>query len=80
MARQKVKLAFIVNDAARKATYMKRSKNILKKANELALYAELKHVLYYMVLISQNLRFGHPLGKSKMWYRNSGQNLNLSKL
>jgi hypothetical protein len=35
MARQKVKLAFIVNDAARKATYMKRSKNILKKANEL---------------------------------------------
>ncbi|MCI21395.1 agamous-like MADS-box protein AGL80-like, partial [Trifolium medium] len=36
MARQKVKLAFIVNDVARKATYKKRSKNVLKKVNELS--------------------------------------------
>jgi hypothetical protein len=36
MARQRVKLAFIVNDAARKETYKKRSKNVLKKVNELS--------------------------------------------
>ncbi|XP_061356944.1 agamous-like MADS-box protein AGL80 [Gastrolobium bilobum] len=35
MARKKVKLAFIVNDAARKASYKKRVKGLLKKVNEL---------------------------------------------
>ncbi|GAU21591.1 hypothetical protein TSUD_131750 [Trifolium subterraneum] len=37
MARQKVKLAFIVNAAARKATYKKRSKSLLKKLSELSI-------------------------------------------
>jgi len=36
MARNKVKLAFIVNDAARKATYKKRKKSLLKKVAELS--------------------------------------------
>ena len=35
MARSKVKLAFIVNDAARKASYKKRKKGLLKKVVEL---------------------------------------------
>ncbi|AES87671.1 putative transcription factor MADS-type1 family [Medicago truncatula] len=36
MTRRKVKLAFIVNDAARKATYKKRKKGLLKKVAELS--------------------------------------------
>ncbi|KAJ1422928.1 hypothetical protein SESBI_12691 [Sesbania bispinosa] len=36
MTRKKVKLAFIVNDAARKATYKKRKKGLLKKVDELS--------------------------------------------
>jgi len=36
MTRRKVKLAFIVNDAARKATYKKRKKGLLKKVVELS--------------------------------------------
>ncbi|XP_061356949.1 agamous-like MADS-box protein AGL80 [Gastrolobium bilobum] len=35
MTRKKVKLAFIVNDAARKATYKKRKKGLMKKVDEL---------------------------------------------
>ncbi|XP_022931692.1 agamous-like MADS-box protein AGL80 [Cucurbita moschata] len=35
MARKKVKLAYIVNDSARKATYKKRKKGLLKKLSEL---------------------------------------------
>ncbi|CAG7895775.1 hypothetical protein BRARA_B03579 [Brassica rapa] len=36
MTRQKVKMAFIENESSRKATYKKRKRGILKKANELA--------------------------------------------
>ncbi|CAK8566081.1 unnamed protein product [Lathyrus sativus] len=36
MTRKKVKLAFIVNDAARQATYKKRKKSVLKKIDELS--------------------------------------------
>ncbi|XP_068668932.1 agamous-like MADS-box protein AGL80 [Aristolochia californica] len=36
MARKKVKLAWIINDAARKATYKKRKKGLLKKVSELS--------------------------------------------
>ncbi|KAK7269385.1 hypothetical protein RIF29_22111 [Crotalaria pallida] len=36
MTRKKVKLAFILNDSARKATYKKRKKGLLKKVNELS--------------------------------------------
>jgi len=36
MTRKKVKLAFIVNDATRKATYKKRKNNLLKKVDELS--------------------------------------------
>ncbi|CAH1414662.1 unnamed protein product [Lactuca virosa] len=36
MTRQKVKLAFITNDSARKATYKKRKKGLMKKVNELS--------------------------------------------
>ena len=36
MTRRKVKFAFIVNDAARKATYKKRKKGLLKKVAELS--------------------------------------------
>ncbi|WCJ27900.1 Agamous-like MADS-box protein AGL80 [Euphorbia peplus] len=36
MTRKKVKLAFIVNDSARKATYKKRKKGLLKKVSELS--------------------------------------------
>ncbi|KAI3502059.1 hypothetical protein L1887_30090 [Cichorium endivia] len=36
MTRKKVKLAFIVNDSARKATYKKRKKGLMKKVNELS--------------------------------------------
>ncbi|KAK7302112.1 hypothetical protein RJT34_12992 [Clitoria ternatea] len=36
MTRKKVKLAFIVNDSARKATYKKRKKGLLKKVDELS--------------------------------------------
>ncbi|OIW07102.1 hypothetical protein TanjilG_02736 [Lupinus angustifolius] len=35
MTRKKVKLAYIVNDSARKATYKKRKKGLLKKVDEL---------------------------------------------
>ncbi|XP_057433882.1 agamous-like MADS-box protein AGL80 [Lotus japonicus] len=35
MTRRKVKLAFIVNDSARKATYKKRKKGLMKKVDEL---------------------------------------------
>ncbi|XP_068669179.1 agamous-like MADS-box protein AGL80 [Aristolochia californica] len=37
MARKKVKLAWIANDAARKATYKKRKKGLLKKVSELSI-------------------------------------------
>ncbi|XP_058782041.1 agamous-like MADS-box protein AGL80 [Vicia villosa] len=37
MARKKVKLAFIVNDAARKITYKKRKNSVLKKVDELSI-------------------------------------------
>ncbi|KAL2333069.1 hypothetical protein Fmac_014282 [Flemingia macrophylla] len=37
MTRKKVKLAFIVNDSARKTTYKKRKKGILKKIEELSI-------------------------------------------
>jgi hypothetical protein len=36
MTRKKVKLAFIVNDAARKASYNKRKTNLLKKVDEIS--------------------------------------------
>ncbi|KAL4569961.1 hypothetical protein LXL04_025610 [Taraxacum kok-saghyz] len=36
MTRKKVKLAFITNDSARKATYKKRKKGLMKKVNELS--------------------------------------------
>ncbi|KAK2356732.1 agamous MADS-box protein AGL80 [Trifolium repens] len=36
MARKKVKLAFIVNDAARKASFNKRKTNLLKKVDEIS--------------------------------------------
>ncbi|XP_035840264.1 agamous-like MADS-box protein AGL80 [Helianthus annuus] len=36
MTRKKVKLAFIMNDSARKATYKKRKKGLMKKVNELS--------------------------------------------
>ena len=36
MTRKKVKLAFIVNDSARKATYKKRKKGLMKKVDELS--------------------------------------------
>jgi hypothetical protein len=36
MARKKVKLAFIVNDATRKASYKKRKMNLLKKVDEIS--------------------------------------------
>ncbi|CAA0838823.1 Agamous-like MADS-box protein AGL80 [Striga hermonthica] len=36
MTRQKVKLAFISNDSARKATFKKRKKGLMKKASELS--------------------------------------------
>ncbi|KAE9594415.1 hypothetical protein Lal_00001409 [Lupinus albus] len=36
MTRKKVKLAFIVNDASRKATYKKRKKGLMKKVGELS--------------------------------------------
>ncbi|GAA0140055.1 hypothetical protein Leryth_023109 [Lithospermum erythrorhizon] len=36
MARQKVKLAFIVNDSQRKATFKKRRKGLMKKVSELS--------------------------------------------
>ncbi|KAL1365398.1 hypothetical protein HN51_013435 [Arachis hypogaea] len=36
MTRKKVKLAFIVNDSARKATFKKRKKGLLKKVDELS--------------------------------------------
>ncbi|XP_058762978.1 agamous-like MADS-box protein AGL80 [Vicia villosa] len=36
MARKKVKLAFIMNDAARKTTYKKRKNSVLKKVDELS--------------------------------------------
>ncbi|OIV90877.1 hypothetical protein TanjilG_15610 [Lupinus angustifolius] len=36
MTRKKVKLAFILNDSARKATYKKRKKGLLKKVDELS--------------------------------------------
>lgn len=36
MTRKKVKLAFITNDASRKATYKKRKKGLMKKVNELS--------------------------------------------
>ncbi|KAK8486169.1 hypothetical protein V6N13_139682 [Hibiscus sabdariffa] len=36
MARNRVKLAYIANDAARKASYNKRKKGLLKKVNELS--------------------------------------------
>ena len=36
MTRKKVKLAFITNDSARKATYKKRKKGLLKKVSELS--------------------------------------------
>ncbi|QCD98449.1 MADS-box transcription enhancer factor 2A [Vigna unguiculata] len=36
MTRKKVKLAFIVNDSARKATFKKRKKGLMKKVSELS--------------------------------------------
>ncbi|XP_057421849.1 agamous-like MADS-box protein AGL80 [Lotus japonicus] len=36
MTRRKVKLAYIVNDSARKATYKKRKKGLIKKVDELS--------------------------------------------
>ncbi|CAI9115725.1 OLC1v1016711C1 [Oldenlandia corymbosa var. corymbosa] len=36
MARKKVKLAYIVNDSARKATFRKRKKGLMKKVSELS--------------------------------------------
>ncbi|KAL7205550.1 hypothetical protein ACSBR2_018479 [Camellia fascicularis] len=36
MTRKKVKLAFITNDSARKATYKKRKKGLMKKVSELS--------------------------------------------
>uniref|UniRef100_A0A7N0T7Z5 MADS-box domain-containing protein n=1 Tax=Kalanchoe fedtschenkoi TaxID=63787 RepID=A0A7N0T7Z5_KALFE len=36
MTRKKVKLAFIANDSARKATYKKRKRGLMKKVNELS--------------------------------------------
>ena len=36
MTRKKVKLAFILNNASRKATYKKRKKGLLKKVHELS--------------------------------------------
>ncbi|XP_057807458.1 agamous-like MADS-box protein AGL80 [Salvia miltiorrhiza] len=36
MTRKKVKLAFIINDSARKATFKKRKKGLLKKVSELS--------------------------------------------
>jgi hypothetical protein len=37
MTRKKVKLAFIVDDLARKATYKKRKMGIIKKVSELTI-------------------------------------------
>jgi hypothetical protein len=42
MTRKKGKLAFIVNDGARKATYKKRKKGLLKKADELTTLCGIK--------------------------------------
>ncbi|CAN0921019.1 Agamous-like MADS-box protein AGL80 [Linum grandiflorum] len=36
MTRKKVKLAYITNDSARKATYNKRNKGLIKKVSELS--------------------------------------------
>ncbi|KAF5203782.1 agamous-like MADS-box protein AGL80, partial [Thalictrum thalictroides] len=36
MARKKVKLAWIVNDSARRATFKKRKKGLMKKVSELS--------------------------------------------
>ncbi|CAO2823745.1 unnamed protein product [Amaranthus hypochondriacus] len=42
MTRKKVKLAFIVNDSARKATYKKRKRGLLKKMDELTTLCDVK--------------------------------------
>ncbi|GAU25663.1 hypothetical protein TSUD_265900 [Trifolium subterraneum] len=41
MTRKKLKLAFLSNDSARKATYKKRVKGIMKKVNELAILCDI---------------------------------------
>ncbi|MCI12224.1 agamous-like MADS-box protein AGL80-like, partial [Trifolium medium] len=40
MTRRKVKLAFISNDSARKATYKKRKRGIIKKVRELTILCD----------------------------------------
>ncbi|XP_074305321.1 agamous-like MADS-box protein AGL80 [Silene latifolia] len=42
MTRKKVKLAFITNDSARKATYKKRKRGLLKKMDELTTLCDVK--------------------------------------
>ncbi|KAI3698321.1 hypothetical protein L2E82_41780 [Cichorium intybus] len=42
MTRKKVKLAFITNDSARKATYKKRKKGLMKKVNELSTLCDIE--------------------------------------
>uniref|UniRef100_A0A803LL11 MADS-box domain-containing protein n=1 Tax=Chenopodium quinoa TaxID=63459 RepID=A0A803LL11_CHEQI len=42
MTRKKVKLAFIANDSARKATYKKRKRGLLKKMDELTTLCDVK--------------------------------------
>ncbi|MBA0632963.1 hypothetical protein Gotri_001576 [Gossypium trilobum] len=61
MSRKKIKLAYITNDSARKTTYKKRSKGLVKKVRELIPFVGLKLLLLSTPLISAlKRRYGRP--------------------
>uniref|UniRef100_A0AAU7LJD0 MADS38 n=1 Tax=Hippophae rhamnoides TaxID=193516 RepID=A0AAU7LJD0_9ROSA len=67
MTRKKVKLAYITNDSARKATFKKRKKGFLKKLDELTILCDIDVCsIIYSPYDSQPEVFPSPLGAQRM--------------
>lgn len=63
MTRKKVKLAYITNDSARKATFKKKKKGLMKKMSELSTFCNVKaYAIIYDHYDSQPEVWHSPLG------------------
>ncbi|GMN45737.1 hypothetical protein TIFTF001_014927 [Ficus carica] len=67
MTRKKVKLAYITNDAARKATYKKRKKGLIKKVSELSTLCDIDAcAIIYSPYDTQPEVYPSPLGVQRI--------------
>ncbi|XP_057726857.1 agamous-like MADS-box protein AGL80 [Arachis stenosperma] len=68
MARSKVKLAYITNDAARRVTYKKRKRGMMKKISELSTLCGVDAC----AIVYNSRQDAHPLDEPEVWPSRTG--------